>query len=97
MFSKLSKVQDPSTLLIISSVLVIICKQGHVSMIFFVPRVQGIASKTFFFYGINDWNRLPDSIKSIKNHVTFKHRVKEFLVKSAIGLENCDFLSYPAR
>ena len=64
---------------------------------FFVPRVQGIASKTFFFNGIKDWNRLPDSIKSIKNHVTFKHRVKEFLVKSAIGLENCDFLSYPAR
>ena len=31
---------------------------------FFVPHVQGIAAKTFFFNGIKDWDDLPNSIKS---------------------------------
>ena len=61
---------------------------------FFVPRVQGIASKTFYFIGIKDWNNLPDQIKSIRNILKFKSRTKEFLAKRAIAMENCEFKTF---
>ena len=58
---------------------------------FFVPRVQGIGSKTFYYNSIKDWNKLPEDIKCIKSFPKFKQKTKEFLVKRAVALENSDF------
>ena len=50
---------------------------------FFVPRVQGEASKSFYFNAIKNWNALPDRIKTIENENTFKENVKLYIRKEA--------------
>ena len=46
---------------------------------FWVPRVKGQTSKSFFYNSIIDWNSLPDSIKQIPNKLSFKQAVKAHL------------------
>ena len=54
---------------------------------FYVPRLQGMASKSFFCNGIKDWNALPIAIKSITNMFQFKRQMKLFLAKCRLELE----------
>ena len=46
---------------------------------FVVPKIRGVDSTSFFFTAITDWNALPNSVKAIKNHDTFKTDLKHFL------------------
>ena len=53
----------------------------------FVPQLQGIASKTFFYNGIKDWNRLSSDIKSTSSLLPFKTKVRQVLVKARLEYE----------
>lgn len=56
---------------------------------FLVPKVKGLADRTFFFTAINHWNALPNSIKQIKSTHSFKLQVKTHLAnKSRIVDQN---------
>uniref|UniRef100_A0A0E9S4K1 Uncharacterized protein n=1 Tax=Anguilla anguilla TaxID=7936 RepID=A0A0E9S4K1_ANGAN len=44
------------------------------------PKIKGIASTSFYFTGIRDWNALPDSIKLASSLNVFKYRLKRFLL-----------------
>ncbi len=46
---------------------------------FYVPKVQGAASSTFYSNGIKDWNALPNFIQTMENKDAFKKAVKGFL------------------
>ena len=59
---------------------------------FFVPRVQGEASKSFYFNAIKNWNALPDRIKTIENENTFKENVKLYIRKEARDKEGSLFV-----
>ncbi len=48
---------------------------------FHVPRVCGVSSSTFFYNGILIWNALPNKFKGIKSKITFKKKVKSYLVQ----------------
>ena len=50
---------------------------------FVVPRVTGIASKTFFYNAISYWNALPPQIQSIGDRSVFKLAVKKHLAARA--------------
>ena len=54
---------------------------------FFVPQVQGVAAKSFFFNGIKDWNELPISLKTVTSKVSFKGKVKQFLASTRLKSE----------
>ena len=45
---------------------------------FYVPSVNGIADRTFYYTGIKCWNSLPDDIKAINDQAVFKKSVKSF-------------------
>ena len=94
MFSRSNSIKDLSISVTTSMLFLMFNKLELVNVTFFVPRVQGIASKTFYFIGIKDWNNLPDQIKSIRNILKFKSRTKEFLAKRAIAMENCEFKTF---
>ena len=59
---------------------------------FIVPRVKGIASKSFFYNAIVDWNALPPQIKSISSKSTFKKAIKDHLAEKSLMLESADFV-----
>ena len=46
---------------------------------FIVSNIKGMDPSSFFFNAIKDWNALPNSIKSINDHNTFKAAVKQHL------------------
>lgn len=46
---------------------------------FVVPKVKGVDSTSYFFSAIRDWNSLPNSIKEITNHNSFKFAVRNYL------------------
>lgn len=46
---------------------------------FVVPKIRGVDSTSFFYSAITDWNRLPNSIKAVQNHDSFKTDLKHFL------------------
>ena len=52
---------------------------------FLVPRVKGIASNTFFYNAICDWNGLPPSIQIISSKAAFKIAVKKHLSERGEG------------
>ena len=41
---------------------------------FFIPRVRGMASKSFYYNAILDWNALPPHIQTISNKLEFKRQ-----------------------
>ena len=59
---------------------------------FFVPQLKGAVSETFYARGINDWNNLPEHVKSIRNYIRFKREAKKFLVKKATNKELSVFI-----
>ena len=58
---------------------------------FFVPRVDGIASSSFYYNAIQDWNTLPANIKDIPSKFVFKKCVKTHLADAAMKQELSDF------
>ena len=48
---------------------------------FFVPKIGSteILKRSFFFSGINDWNSLPLTIKSIRSEKSFKSSLKAYM------------------
>ena len=47
---------------------------------FTVPKVQGVADKTFFCTAIKDWNQLPTDIQGIDDKLCFKKAVKALFI-----------------
>ncbi len=43
----------------------------------------GIESNTFYFNAIKDWNSLPNNLKNCENTLTYKKRVKRYLLQKA--------------
>lgn len=59
---------------------------------FHVPSIKGIASNTFYYNAICDWNDLPPQIQSIGSKSMFKRSVKKHLAESAQSLESAEFI-----
>ena len=59
---------------------------------FIVPRVKGIASKSFYYNAILDWNALPPQIQTIRRKIEFKKAVKKHLADCALKQESEDFI-----
>ena len=59
---------------------------------YFVPRVEGEASKTFFYNAIKYWNSLPDNIKLMENENSFKEKVKLHIRREAREKEQSLFV-----
>ena len=51
---------------------------------FFLPRVYGQGSNTFYFTAIKEWNALPINLKCIENENTFKEKLKHELKKEML-------------
>ena len=58
---------------------------------FIVPRVAGIASTTFYYNAILDWNALPPRIKGLPTKLAFKQNVKQHLANSSLNKEMAAF------
>ncbi|XP_072047123.1 uncharacterized protein [Amphiura filiformis] len=58
---------------------------------FIVPRVKGIASNTFYYKAILDWNDLPSNIKGLPTKSAFKQSVKQHLASNSLSQEMSDF------
>ena len=61
---------------------------------FFVPSVNGLSSKSFYYTGILSWNSLPQEIKCIENKGSFKKHLKKFLNNEMFRLESDVFYYY---
>ena len=61
---------------------------------FFLPRVQGNCTNTFFYSSIKAWNLLPTEIKQIQRESTFKDKVKRNIVLDVRTVESCPFLFF---
>ena len=61
---------------------------------FFIPRVKGNCTNTFFYSGIKAWNSLPTEIKQIQNEGTFKDKVRRNITLEARTVEACPFLFF---
>tara|TARA_B110000881_G_C18495777_1_gene474172 strand:- start:132 stop:1001 length:870 start_codon:yes stop_codon:yes gene_type:complete len=48
---------------------------------FIVPRVKGIAKKSFYYNAVLDWNDLPPQIQSLGSRMVFKRAVKNTWLK----------------
>ena len=59
---------------------------------FFIPRVRGIASKSFYYNAILDWNALRPHIQSISSKLEFKTAVKKHLAEVALRQESAEFV-----
>ena len=59
---------------------------------FFIPRVRGIASKSFYYNAILDWNALPPHIQTINSKLEFKKAVKKHLAEVALRHESAEFV-----
>ena len=59
---------------------------------FFIPRVRGIASKSFYYNAILDWNALPPHIQTISNKLEFQKAVKKHLAEVALRQESAEFV-----
>jgi len=46
----------------------------HYQHNFVTPKIKGMESTSFYYNAIQDWNSLPDSIKSTKDLQKFKKR-----------------------
>lgn len=60
---------------------------------FVVPSVSGVASTTFYYNAIKDWNELPSEIKTRSSFNNFKNSVKSYL-RSQMQLTEDDFYFY---
>ena len=58
--------------------------------IFFIPQLQGFASSTFFYSGIKDWNRLTNDIKSSLCLLSFKTKVRKYLIEARLKHKKCN-------
>ena len=61
---------------------------------FFLPRIKGQGSNTFYFSGIKNWNSLPARIKEIQNFKVFKDKVKRNIAFEAKETELSPFLFF---
>ena len=61
---------------------------------FWVPPVKSQQKDTFYYNGIQNWNILPNNIKSIKNFNRFKISVKEYLTENFSAASSESFLYY---
>ena len=61
---------------------------------FFLPRIKGQGSNTFYFSGIKNWNSLPARIKEIQNFKIFKDKVKRNIAFEAKESELSPFLFF---
>jgi hypothetical protein len=59
---------------------------------FHVPRVTGLASKSFFYQGTLDWNSLPVNIQSIMTKNSFKFQVKAHLSTTSMNQELAEYV-----
>ena len=59
---------------------------------FFVPRVKGLTSKSFFYCSTLDWNSLPDNIKLIHDKHSFKQAIKNHLGRYAMTQDQAAFV-----
>ncbi len=62
------------------------------SLNFFVPSVKGVASTTFYYNAIQDWNTLPPNIKGIPTKQAFKQSVKNYLASATLNQEMSEFI-----
>ena len=51
---------------------------------FFLPRVCGQGSNTFFFTAIKEWNALSTNLKCIENENSFKEKLKQELKREML-------------
>jgi hypothetical protein len=58
---------------------------------FIVPRVKGIASSTFYYNAILDWNALPPNTKGLPTKYAFKRSVKQHLASNSLNQEMAVF------
>ena len=58
---------------------------------FFIPRAKGIASSTFCYNAILDWNMLPSSTKNLPTKYAFKKSVKQHLANKSLNQEMSEF------
>ena len=61
---------------------------------FFLPRVTGQGTNSFYYSAIKNWNSLPSTVKDIQNFKSFKDRVKENILFEARSIESCEFLFF---
>ena len=54
---------------------------------FFLPRVCGQGTSTFFFSAIKEWNALPRIVKNATCETSFKKKLKENLMNEAKKVE----------
>ena len=57
---------------------------------FVVPSINGVASTTFYYNALKDWNELPSDIKTRSNFNNFKNSVKSYS-RSQMQLTEDDF------
>ena len=53
---------------------------------------RGIASKSFYYNAILDWNALPSHIQTIRSKLEFKKAVKKHLAEVALRQESAEFV-----
>ena len=51
---------------------------------FFLPKVCGQGSNTFFFPAIKEWNALSTNLECIENKNSFKEKLKQELKKEVL-------------
>ena len=61
---------------------------------FFVPQVNSVSAKSFYYNSILQWNLLPNSIKGAESKQGFKSELKEHLVAEMNRLESEVFFYY---
>ena len=61
---------------------------------FFLPRVTGQDTNSFYYSAIKNWISLPATIKEIQNFKSFKDKVKENILCEARNTESCEFLFF---
>ena len=61
---------------------------------FFVPQINSVSRKTFYYNSIIQWNNLPNGIKSSNTTLAFKQSLKEYLVAEMNRLESEVFYYY---
>ena len=59
---------------------------------YFIPRVQGIATHSFFYTSIKEWNSLPNNIKCLESKPRFKKAVMKHLREQERNVERNDFI-----
>ncbi len=62
----------------------------HRACNFYLPKVTGEETGTFYYNAIKDWNGLPDRLKVCSNLLSFKSKLKQYMQEGAINHFNTE-------